>query len=251
MTSHRTTPDPTTPDPTTVRARVVVVDLEGTTSAAGFILGDLYDHARPRLGPYLAAHGDEPDIAEARRQAIAEGGLPDDADDDAVVGALHGFMDRDVKSTPLKTIQGRIWADGFAAGELESHFFDDVIPKLRSWTSAGTRLAVFSSGSVTSQRPWFAHSPAGDLTPLVEAYFDTVSAGPKKEPASYAAIASALGAPAGELVFLTDHPDEVRAALAAGWQVVAVDRPGEPWAGSDFGDAPVIASFDELDVVAP
>jgi 5-methylthioribose kinase len=235
---------------TRIAAGSLVLDLEGTTSAAGFILGDLYDYARPRLGAWLDDHADDPAIAEARAQVIADASLPADAATDEVVTVLVGWMADDVKATPLKTIQGQIWAEGFARDEISSHFFDDVIPQLRRWHDAGVTVAVFSSGSVASQVPWFRHSPGGDLTPLVADYFDTVSAGSKKEPSSYDAIRTSLGVDAGDIVFFTDHPDEVSAARAAGWQVVAFSRPGEPWFGADFGDAPVVGSFDEVEVVS-
>ncbi|MDO9398289.1 MAG: acireductone synthase [Herbiconiux sp.] len=248
--TDETTPTPT-PDPLAVTARWLVVDLEGTTSAAGFILGDLYDYARPRLAAWLDDHASDAVIAEARAQVVADAALPTDASTEQVVAVLHEWMERDVKATPLKTIQGQIWAEGFARDEISSHFFDDVIPKLRSWHEHGVGLAVFSSGSVASQMPWFRHSPSGDLTPLITDYFDTVTAGPKKEAASYERIAAALGAEAGELVFFTDNPGEVSAAQAAGWQVVAFSREGEPFFAADFGDAPVVASFDEVEVVAP
>lgn len=234
-----------------ITARTVVLDLEGTTSAAGFILGDLYDYARPRLAPYLAEHAGEPLVVEVREQIIAEAGLAATATDDELVAVMHGWMADDVKSTPLKTLQGQIWADGFARDEISSHFFDDVIPRLRAWHDAGVRFAVFSSGSVASQVPWFRHSPDGDLTPLILSYFDTVNAGPKKTASSYDLIAAALGSSAAELVFFTDHPDEVAAASEAGWQVIAFSRPGEPWFGADFGSAPVVSSFAEVEVTTP
>ncbi|TQS45646.1 acireductone synthase [Cryptosporangium phraense] len=232
-------------------ARVVVLDIEGTTSAAGFVQGDLYDYARPRLRPWIEAHADDPAIAAAVSQTRADGGLSPDADVDAVVAVLHGWMDADVKATPLKTIQGQLWAAGFAAGELQSHFFADVVPQLRAWHERGVRLAVFSSGSVASQVPWFRHADAGDLTPMIEDYFDTVSAGSKREASSYEKIASALGVAGNEALFLTDLPAELDAATAAGWQVVGVRREGEPNYGGDFGRHPVVATFDEVDVVAP
>lgn len=228
-----------------VSAYVVVVDLEGTTSAAGFILGDLYDYARPRLEETLGRTDDV--LQQARAQAIAETGIAADASDADVAAALLQLMESDVKSTPLKTIQGVIWAEGFAAGEIHSHFFDDVAPRLKEWRELGLRLAVYSSGSVASQQPWFRHAPQGDLTQLIEAWFDTVNAGPKKDPASYTRIVEALGVDPARTLFLTDHPDEVTAALAAGWQVVALDRAGEPWAGSDFA-APAASSFTEIEV---
>ena len=231
-------------------ARTVVLDIEGTTGAAGYVHGTLYDHARPRLGPWIDAHADDPDVATAVAQTRAEAGLADDAGTDAVVAALHGWMDGDVKATPLKTLQGQIWAAGFAAGELTSHFFDDVVPQLRAWHGRGVHLAVFSSGSVASQVPWFRHAPAGDLTPLIDAYFDTVNAGPKRVAASYDTIAAALRRAPGELLFLSDLPAELHAAREAGWQVVGVRREGEPNAGADFGDLAVVTSFDQVEVDA-
>ncbi|CAN5296980.1 acireductone synthase [soil metagenome] len=236
--------------PFVVSAKYLVVDLEGTTSAAGFILGDLYDYARPRLAGWLDSHSDDPAIAEARLQVIQDARLASTATTGDIVEALHGWMDHDVKATPLKTMQGQIWAEGFARDEIGSHFFDDVIPKLRQWHAAGVGLAVFSSGSVASQVPWFRHSPDGDLTGLITVFFDTVNAGPKKVASSYDTIASALGAAPAELVFFTDNPGEVSAALEAGWQVVAFAREGEPFFGADFGRCRVVSSFDDVEVVA-
>lgn len=234
-----------------IRARTVVVDLEGTTSATAFILGDLYDYARPRLLPWLRDRADDGDVRIVREQTIAAAALPANASDEDVAAALQRWMDDDVKATPLKTLQGEIWAEGFRRGELSAHFFDDVAPRLRAWHADGAAIAVFSSGSVALQRPWFAQSPSGDLTPLVTAYFDTVNGGPKKEPESYRRIAAQLGRTPAELVFLTDSPDEIRAASAAGWQAVAVSRPGEPWHGADLGTAPTVASFDDLEISTP
>lgn len=229
----------------TVSADVIVLDIEGTTSAAGFILGDLYDYARPRLDEVLGR--DDDTVRTARADAIIETGLAADATDAEVADALRALMASDVKSTPLKTLQGILWAEGFQAGEITSQFFDDVPPRLHAWRDAGIRLVSYSSGSVASQVPWYRHAPQGDLTPLVEQWFDTVSAGPKKDADSYRTIADAVGAPAGRILFLTDHPDEVTAALAAGWNVVALDRDGEPWHGASFG-APSVSTFADIEV---
>jgi enolase-phosphatase E1 len=231
-------------------AEIVVLDIEGTTSAAGFILGDLYDYARPRLGPWIDANAADPDVAAAVGQVITEHDLAPDAGTEQVVAVLHEWMLADVKATPLKTLQGQIWAAGFDLGEISSHFFPDVVPALRRWATAGVRFAVFSSGSVASQRPWFAHATTGDLTDLIDGFFDTVNAGPKKIPDAYQAIATILGIEPGAALFLSDHPAELHAAVAAGWQAVGLRRPGEPHERADFAPHPVVSSFDEL-AVAP
>ncbi|GAA0988866.1 acireductone synthase [Acrocarpospora macrocephala] len=217
----------------------IVLDIEGTTSSTESVHKGLYSYARPRLGPWIDAHRDDPEVAAAVREV---GG----ATSEETVAILHAWMDGDVKATPLKTLQGQIWAAGFAGGELTAHFFADVPPALRGWRERGRRLAVFSSGAVSSQRPWFAHSVAGDLSVLVERYFDTVNAGPKREPASYERIAETLDAPPGELLFLSDVPAELDAAAAAGWRVIGVRRPGEPSEHAPFGAHFVVASFEEI-----
>lgn len=228
-----------------ISADAVVLDIEGTTSAAGFILGDLYAYARPRLEEVLGRP--DPELRAVRAAAIEETGLAEDATDAEIAQALGRLMDADVKSTPLKTLQGVIWAEGFALGAIASQFFDDVPPALRAWHERGVRLVVYSSGSVASQVPWFRHAPQGDLSVLIESWFDTVSAGPKRDVASYATIAAGLGLAPGRVLFLSDHPDEIAAAIAAGWEAIALDRPGEPWAGSAFA-SDVVDSFERIEV---
>lgn len=155
---------------------------------------------------------------------------------------------RGPQGDPLKTLQGLIWSEGFARGDLVSHFYDDVVPALRRWHAAGVRLHVYSSGSVAAQRAWFRSSPEGDLLPLVEGLYDTENAGPKQEPRSYATIAAALGEAPGRILFLSDRPGELDAARAAGWQAVGVRRPGEPYYEQGVGDHPQAGTFDEITI---
>jgi enolase-phosphatase E1 len=230
-----------------VTPRAVVVDIEGTTSSTASVHVGLYDYARPRLAPWIEAHAGEPEVAAAVAATVAEAGLPADAAPGDVVAALHSWMDADVKATPLKTLQGQIWAAGFAAGELVAHVFADVPPQLRAWHADGISIAVYSSGSVASQRAWFAHTDHGDLSGLISAYFDTVNAGPKRDVASYSTIAAALGVDPVAALFLSDAPAELDAAVAAGWRAIGVRRPGEPAEAWEFGPHPVVASFAEVE----
>ena len=78
------------------------------------------------------------EVAAAVAATIADAGLSPGAATADVVAALHSWMDADLKATPLKTLQGQIWAAGFAAGELAAHVFADVAPQLRAWHAAGS-----------------------------------------------------------------------------------------------------------------
>jgi len=209
--------------------RHVIVDIEGTTSASAFVYDVLFPYSRERFAPWIAAHASELETAAVIAAVGAEIGV-EDPSPDQVVDALTEWIDADRKVTPLKTLQGLIWEEGFANGDLTSHFFPDALTALGTWHDAGLPISVYSSGSVLAQRNWYAHSPAGDLTHWMSGYYDTANAGPKRESSSYDSIAEAIGADPGTLLFCSDVVAELDAASEAGWQVVRVRRPGEPHA---------------------
>jgi enolase-phosphatase E1 len=205
----------------------IVLDIEGTTSATSFVVDRLFSYSAKHFAGWLAEHGDEPDTGAAVAEIRDVIGEPD-AGAGRIVEVLQGWLAEDRKETPLKTLQGLIWQDGFASGELTSHFYDDVIPRLRAWRAAGLALYVFSSGSVAAQRSWFGHSPEGDLRPLLSGYFDTANAGPKQVADSYRSIARAIGIDPQRLVFLSDAVGELDAARAAGWRTVGASAGRAP-----------------------
>ncbi|MFD3504879.1 acireductone synthase [Streptomyces sp. NPDC058676] len=225
----------------------VVLDIEGTTSATGFVVDVLYPYSRSRFAALLTERGDEPDVARAVGQVRELIDAPD-ADAADVEKTLNAWLDEDRKATPLKTLQGLIWSEGFASGDLVSHFYDDVVPALRAWHAAGVRLYVYSSGSVAAQRAWFTNSPEGDLTSLVSGLYDTENAGPKQEPESYRRIAESAGVAGDRLLFLSDRPGELDAAREAGWSAVGIRRPGEPYYEQGVGDHAQAGTFDEISI---
>jgi enolase-phosphatase E1 len=231
----------------------VLLDIEGTTTPIEFVTGVLFPFARDRFPAFLRDHGALPavraDLERLREEHRGEGTAdppPAWEEGDRLAAAtsyLLWLMDRDRKSTALKSLQGRIWDEGFRAGTLLAPVYPDVAPALRRWKAGGREACIFSSGSVLAQRLVFGHSSAGDLTPLLAAFFDTTT-GPKREPESYRRIAAARGRALTDWLFLSDTAQELDAARAAGMQTALVVRPGaaEPAVTAH----PVARSFDEL-----
>jgi len=155
-------------------------------------------------------------------------------------------MDRDRKSTGLKALQGRIWEDGYRAGELRGKgaVYPDVRPALERWHAAGRTIAIFSSGSILAQRSLFANTTAGDLSPFLSGYFDTTT-GPKREAGSYRRIAAALRQPPNAVLFVSDVSAELDAARATAMRTALCVR-GTPAPGEKPTDHPRIHSFAEL-----
>jgi enolase-phosphatase E1 len=135
-------------------------------------------------------------------------------------------MDRDRKSTGLKSLQGKVWEEGYRTGALRGEVYDDVPRALSRWRGEGRRIAIYSSGSVLAQKLLFAHTRSGDLTPFIDAWFSTTT-GPKREGASYARIAQALDLPPPAILFVSDVVPELDAARSAGMATALAVRSGE------------------------
>jgi len=198
---------------------------------------------------FLERHAADPevraDLARLRAEHAAESDAPPPPwrDDVAsVVAYVEWLMDRDRKSTGLKSLQGKIWEAGYRAGELRGQVYPDVPRAFARWASQGRDIAIFSSGSAQAQRCLFAHSTAGDLSPFIRAYFDTTT-GPKTAPESYRRIAAALERPPREVLFVSDVAAELDAARLAGMRSALSVR--GPEAGGPPLDHPVIHGLDE------
>ncbi len=216
-----------------MRPAGVVVDIEGTTTPIAFVHKTLFPFARERLPAWISAHADAPELAEVRK-------LHPEAEP---LDTLLRWMDADAKVTPLKTIQGLIWAEGYAAGELQGALYPDVAPALRAWHAAGVALFVYSSGSVGAQRLIFGHSTDGDLAGLFRGFFDT-AVGPKREAASYDRIAIASAIPAAALLFLSDVGAELDAAAAAGLRTCQLVRAEDGTVAAE--GHPIARGFDKV-----
>jgi enolase-phosphatase E1 len=162
----------------------------------------------------------------------------------SIASYIEWLMDRDRKSTPLKELQGRIWQEGYARGELVGVVFSDVAPALEHWAAQHIQIAIFSSGSVLAQQLLFRHSSARDLSRFLSRYFDT-TIGSKSDPASYQRIARAMAIAPGAIVFASDVTRELDAARSPGLQTRLTIRPGNAPPPPDHGHV-MIRSSDEL-----
>lgn len=229
--------------------RGILLDVEGTTSSIAFVYDVLFADAREQIGPFLAAHAGDAAVLDLAAAVTAAAGSPQSAAEvaaDPTRAALAAIelMNRDVKDTALKALQGMIWRAGYESGRLVSHVFDDVPPALAAWADAGLDVRIYSSGSIEAQKLFFAHTAAGDLTPWLRGHYDTTT-GPKREARSYTVIAADMGLEPRQILFVSDVGAELDAARAAGMATALAVRPGNRDAGGLYQHEPV-ESFAEI-----
>ena len=207
--------------------RGILLDIEGTTTPIAFVHDVLFAYARQHVRDYLTNHFNEADV-RADIQLMRDepdAGAFDVDDVNSIVTHVNRLIDFDRKSTGLKSLQGKIWHEGYADGTLRAQVFADVAPALARWRVAGLTVSIFSSGSVLAQQLLFAHTEAGDLTPFISHYFDT-GVGKKGDPESYRRIAEGIGIKSGETLFISDVVTELAAAREAGMKTALSIRPG-------------------------
>ena len=203
------------------KPRVVLTDIEGTTTPISFVKEVLFPFARARISDYARAHCTDPAVVQIIADASEGTG-----DLERAITALIAWSDADAKIGPLKSLQGLIWEDGYRENVLKAPGFPDAAIALRAWHAEGIKLAVYSSGSALAQKRLFTSSDQGNLAVLFSDFFDT-AVGAKREAAAYTRIAQNLGVASGDILFLSDIPEELDAAEAAGFATLHLVRPGE------------------------
>ncbi len=208
---------------------VILLDVEGTTSSIDFVYDVLFAYAKEHIAAFLQTNSQDDEILEISQALAKEAGIVADIRNGSgctqIVLAAMELMNKDVKSTPLKALQGRIWKAGFNSGQLVAHVFDDVPSSLANWAASGIDIRIYSSGSIEAQKLFFRHTAAGDLTPHLRGHYDTTT-GPKREQESYRKISENIGVRPEQILFLSDVGAELDAARSVGMATGATLRPG-------------------------
>jgi enolase-phosphatase E1 len=239
------------------QVRVILLDIEGTTTPVDFVTKTLFPYASGKLESFLRENSTNPEVGaliedlRAQQERDERNGLKpprwrNDSEEERVrSSAAYGqwLTAKDSKCTPLKSLQGKIWQQGYASGELKGEVYPDVPAAFERWKKKGKAICIYSSGSVLAQQLLFQTTVYGDLTRYIEAYFDT-RAGAKGEAESYRRIAASVSKETRQFLFLSDAVKEVEAARSAGMQTLLCGRDcgiSEP--GSSQG---VIHDFEEV-----
>jgi enolase-phosphatase E1 len=204
----------------------ILTDIEGTTTEVSFVYDILFPYFRTHMDQWKTVDSDQMNqVLEQTRLLVLEEQSINLSTNEAIFDQLRQWSIEDRKVTPLKTFQGMVWEQGFKSGAIKGHMYPDVKPALERWIERGLKLAIFSSGSIAAQKQLFGFSTEGDLTPYFSAYFDTTT-GMKRDEQTYHLIVQQLHASANSVLFLSDIPQELEAANAAGMRTLQLVRPG-------------------------
>jgi enolase-phosphatase E1 len=239
------------------RIRAILLDIEGTTTPIDFVYKTLFPYASRKLESFLREHIQDPEIQSLiqdlraqhevdERNGLQPPGWLDDSEKARLRPSIaygQWLIARDSKCMPLKSLQGKIWQQGFTSGELRGEVFPDVPVAFERWRKQGKTICIYSSGSVLAQELVFRTTLSGDLTSFISAFFDT-RVGAKTERESYKKIAASLSSAPQHFLFISDAAKEIEAAQSAGMQALLCERDSGSASSRGWGEA--IHSFDNL-----
>jgi len=239
--------------------KVLLLDIEGTTTPIDFVYKTLFPYANRKVEAFPAQQFRDPemqpvlaDLAVQHERDEREGARPPALNQEAeearlrfTVAYVHWLMAKDSKCTPLKSLQGKIWQQGYASGELHGVVYPDVPPAFERWRRQGREICIYSSGSVLAQQLLFRSTAAGDLTTHISAFYDT-AIGVKTESESYRRIAESLHHATSEILFISDAISEIKAARLAGLHATLCVRDS-----ADTNDGSGDGNIRTLDEVIP
>jgi enolase-phosphatase E1 len=241
------------------QVHIILLDIEGTTTPVDFVYQTLFPYASRKLEPFLRKHFREPEITlliqdlHTQHQVDEHQGLqPSVWMDESYESRLRSavaygrwLMAKDSKCAALKSLQGKIWQEGYASGELHGQVYADVPPAFERWRRQKREICIYSSGSILAQQLLFRSIASGDLTRQIAAFFDT-SVGAKTESQSYRKITESLARNPCDFLFISDAVKEVKAAHDVGMQAILCNRDVHSSQSPETKMLIVIQSLDEI-----
>jgi enolase-phosphatase E1 len=235
--------------------RVILLDIEGTTTPVDFVYQTLFPYASRKLESFLRENFQDPEIQSLiqnlraqhdvdERNGLQPPGWQEHPEEERLRSSVaygQWLIARDSKCTPLKSLQGKIWQQGFMSGELRGEVFPDVPVAFERWRRQKKIICTYSSGSVLAQQLLFRTTASGDLTSYISVFFDT-RVGAKTEGESYKKIAASFSYAPGQFLFISDAVKEIEAARSVGMQAILCDR--DPRSSSTANADAVIHTLD-------
>lgn len=217
--------------------RAILLDIEGTTTPVYFVTKTLFPYASRKLETFLRENSAHREIQALMEDLRAQHQLDqrderrpprwqDGSEEERLrSSAAYGqwLIARDSKCTPLKTLQGKIWQQGYTSGELKGEVYPDVPAAFERWKRKGMKICIYSSGSALAQQLLFGSVATGDLTSYIASFSDT-RLGAKTQADSYGRIAVSAGYKPTQFLFLSDASREIEAARSAGMQALLCQR---------------------------
>ncbi|WP_018140018.1 hypothetical protein [Thioalkalivibrio sp. ALJ7] len=224
----------TTPLPT---PQAVILAFEGILAPSGVLRDTLEPHALEALPDFLDRHAESTAVQRTLSDILAYSGR--ELDVDGMLSQIRAWIRGGQDITPVRQLQGLVWADALEAGALQPDLSDATAEALARLHQSGVALYSFGATPAPVQRDWLRHGPHPETEQLLSGWFDTRIGG-RRDAGSYRRLADEIGLTPETVLVLSTRRDELDAAHQA-WLLT-----GRPTPDPDATDHHPLRSLDSL-----
>jgi len=209
--------------------QAVILAFEGVLAPAGILRDTLEPHALEALPGFLARHASTTAVQRVLADIRAYAGR--ELDTAGLEEQIRAWIRGGQDITPVRQLQGLIWADALESGDLGPELPGDTAGALVDLADAGVGLYSFGAIPAPVQRAWLRHGPRPELEDRFAGWFDTRLGG-RRDAGSYRRLSDEIGTPPEAVLFLSPRRDELDAARQA-WLQTARPQPAPDDAEDD------------------
>lgn len=207
--------------------QVVILAFEGILAPADVLHHSLEPHALEALPSFLDRHTESVTVQRVLADIRAYSGH--DLDATGLTRQIRAWIHAGQDITPLRQLQGMVWADSLAAGTLQPRMPDATARELAELRHADVGLYSFGATPASVQREWLRHSPHPAAEECLSGLFDTRIGG-RRDPGSYRRLTEEIGLPPELVLVMSPRLEELDAAAQAWLQTAC--PPGQETRGS-------------------
>ncbi|WP_018146035.1 MULTISPECIES: hypothetical protein [unclassified Thioalkalivibrio] len=217
--------------------QAIILAFEGILAPSGVLRETLEPHAQEALPGFLERHAESTAVQRTLADILAYSGRELDAD--GLLAQIRAWIRGGQDITPVRQLQGMVWADALEAGALQPQLDAATAEALVHLHAAGVALYSFGATPAPVQRDWLRHSPHPEVEECLDGLFDTRIGG-RRDAGSYRRLAEEIGRTPETVLVLSARGDELDCAHQA-WLMTA-----RPEADPNPQDAHPVRSLSSL-----
>jgi enolase-phosphatase E1 len=223
--------------PQTPAPQALILAFEGVLAPPGVLRDTLEPFSLEALPGFLERHAETTAVQRVLADILAYSGR--ELDVDGLLAQIRAWIRGGQDITPLRQLQGLIWADALEASMLRPELSDDTARALMALDDAGVALYSFGASPAPVQRDWLRHGPYPEVEQRLTGLFDTRIGG-RRDAGSYRRLADEIGIAPEAILLLSVRGEELDAAHQA-WLQTA-----RPFADPSTSDHHALRSLDSL-----
>ncbi|MGM0553787.1 MAG: enolase [Pseudomonadota bacterium] len=217
--------------------QAVILAFEGILAPSSVLRDTLEPYALEALPAFLEQHAEATAVQRTLSDILAYAGR--ELDVEGLLAQVRAWIRAGQDITPVRQLQGLIWADALEAGALRPTLGSTTAEALQQLHDAGVALYSFGATPAPVQRDWLRHGPHPEVEQLLSGLFDTRIGG-RRDAGSYRRLAEEIGVVPEVLLVLSTRTEELDAAGQA-WLPTA-----RPASDSDPDDRHPVRSLTSL-----